>query len=291
MQETPKTFDGTRNCVVLSPPKRLIVADLKNIELRILAFLAKDKKLMSAIKNNEDVYCQFATEIYGREITKRDKKERMLGKAAVLGLGYSMGFEKFKNTVYAQTGEKLDDRFARNVVSLYRDTYEAVPRFWKTCETVLAELTKQPRYFPGTPFLKLKQNAITLPLGLDIKYNNLRFKWKKINGKWRKEWLYSRYKSQKTKMDDVRIYGGMVTENLCQGLAGDVCKEAILRLIEAGYPPAGQVHDELLVVCDEDKVEEVKGIVVKAMTDPMPWWPELPLAVEVESGRNWLECK
>ena len=270
----------------------LVVADFSNIELRVLAFLSQDQHLMEAIKKGEDVYCQFASKIYGRPITKADKKERNLGKAAVLGLGYNMGAEKFIQTVYQQSGELLPYTFAKQVVELYRNTYTGVPQFWKTCDKVLEMLeASDGQRFPGVPFLRIQKHEIILPSGLDIKYPNLKYRTKLHFKRWKKEWTYDRYKSQKGSRDEVKIYGGMVTENLCQGIAGEICKEAIQRLIDYGYPPLGMVHDELLVVCKEDEVEKVKYLVTAAMTQPVPWWGELPLQVEVGTGKNWLEAK
>lgn len=281
-----------RGAITAKPGERLIVADLKNIELRVLAFMSQDPELMKAILHKEDVYSKFASKIYQKEITKQDKKERMVGKAAVLGLGYGMGADKFRRTVYAQIGEIIEDEFAQEIVRLYRDTYKNVPRFWRLCEKALEQIVKpMPGYLPQVAFLQLKQNGIILPSELVIKYDNLGFKWKRMFNRWQKEWTYERYKTAKKTKDSVKIYGGMITENLCQGIAGDVCKEAILRLIEYGYPPAGQVHDELLVTCKEDEVEKVKYLVTSAMTAPMPWWSKLPLEVEISDGQNWLEAK
>jgi len=281
-----------RGALGVEDGQSLVVADFANIELRVLAFLSQDPQLMFAIHEQKDVYCEFATRIYGRTITKKDKKERMLGKAAVLGLGYGMGHKKFANTVYSQTGETLDPDFAKQVVNLYRNTYTGVPMFWRTCDSVLDKIHDgYVGSFPHVPFLGLEKNSVVLPSGLKIKYPDLRFQWKQMFRKWRKEWAYDRYKSQRGSIDETKIYGGMMTENLCQGLAGEICKEAISRLIQYGYPPSGQVHDELLVVCDEEEVEKVKYLVTAAMTSPMSWWPELPLKVEIEAGKNWLEAK
>jgi hypothetical protein len=285
-----KRGSGLREAIIAPKGKTLIVADLNKIELRILAYLSKDTKLMRDVAE-KDPYKNFASLIYEKDVDKITKNERWIGKAAVLGLGYGMGWKRFMKQVYTTTGIVIDEKLSKSVVKLYRNEYAGVVKFWNVCEVILAQLSRSPQYCPGIQFLKLKQNAITLPDGLDIKYNKLRSKWIQIFGRWKKEWTYSRYKSQKKQIDDVKIYGGMVTENLCQGLAGVVCKEGILRLIEADYPPAGMVHDELLVVCEKNEESKVKELVRKAMTDPMSWWPELPLDVEIGTGTNWLEAK
>lgn len=275
---------------------KLLVADYKNIELRVLAFISKDSLLMAAIKDKENVYCEFASKIYRYPVTKYDwdgniMPEYHVGKQAVLGLGYGMGVDKFIDTVYTSTGQVIPKEFAKSVVDLYRNTYVGVPKFWKTCEQVLDRMGNIICRFPEVSFLRLQKNSIILPLGLPIRYTNLRSSWQMRYKKWKKAWVYDRYKSKVTEMDVTNIYGGKVTENICQGVAGDICKTAIKRLIKAGFPPAGQEHDSLLVVCEDNEIEKVKGLVTKAMTDPMEWWPNLPLEIELKVGKNWLQAK
>ena len=71
---------------------------LPRLNFDLLAWLAKEPKLMGKIINDEDLYCDFASLKYGRKITKADKIERQFGKGAILGLGYNMGAKKFKAT-------------------------------------------------------------------------------------------------------------------------------------------------------------------------------------------------
>lgn len=79
--------------------QKLYIADLSNIEARMLAWLAKEHELVNAFATGRDVYCEFATQIYGRTITKADPLERYVGKTAILGLGYGMGADKFQATL------------------------------------------------------------------------------------------------------------------------------------------------------------------------------------------------
>ena len=82
----------------MAPPgQRLYIADLSNIEARMLAWLAKEYDLVQAFATGRDVYCEFASQIYGRTITKDDNLERYVGKTAILGLGYGMGHDKFQD--------------------------------------------------------------------------------------------------------------------------------------------------------------------------------------------------
>lgn len=260
----------------------------------MLAFLSRDPLLMDAIKNKRSIYCEFAGKIFGKTVTKRNKKEYAIGKQAILGLGYCMGANKFRNSLLNNPRIKIDLPLeeAQTIVDLYRKTFVMVPAFWKKCDSVIEALASHsPGTFPGVPFLKLAKERIILPSGLSIKYPNLESKMVKWYGRFKKEWAYSKFKTEKGRMDSVKLYGGLMTENICQALAGEICKIGIRRSLEKGLMPAGQVHDELLYVCKEEEAKETKKKVISAMADPIPWWPELPLEVEVGTGKNWLEAK
>lgn len=281
-QNFPK-YGNLRACIQAPEDQTLIVGDFKNIELRILAFLARESKLIKAIKEGIDVYSEFASKIYKRTITENDKIERQFGKAAILGLGYGMGAVKFAKTVKLQ-GIEVNEELAKQTVYLYRDYYTYVPNFWKICEVVIQMMAGgQNGFFPGCPFLKVKKNAIVLPSGLEIKFPNLR--------KEENEWIYDKFKSQITKTDKIKLYGGKLTENICQALAGEICKESIGRILSNGWFPNGQVHDELLLVADNrNRNREYNGL-QRAMTDSLSWWPELILEADIGWGQNWLEAK
>ena len=86
-----------------------------------------------------------ACAIYNREITKKNKAERQLGKKAVLGLGYAMGWEKFQATVWAEEGIWLDDAFCKRVVHIYRKiTCPEMPILWKAIERAAILATQNP---------------------------------------------------------------------------------------------------------------------------------------------------
>ena len=59
-----------RSAICAPEGYKLIVGDFAAIELRLLAWLAKEPKLMSKIINDEDIYSDFASMKYGRKITK-----------------------------------------------------------------------------------------------------------------------------------------------------------------------------------------------------------------------------
>lgn len=280
-----------RDAVCAPSGHSLVVGDFAAIELRLLAWLAKEPKLMSKIINDEDVYADFATLKYGRKITKADKAERQFGKCSILGLGYQMGKDRFIDTVKSQTGTTISEDESWETVSLYRTTYFNVPKLWEQAHALL------PLIASGSigciwfaPFLKAKKYAIVLPSGLQIRYPNLQYgeffdkRAKKIVEGWHYTVFVKTYESEETS-----LYGGKIIENICQALAGELCKEAIERAETAGLHPVGQIHDEIICIdMDPDfAVAKLKECMEKAPK----WVPTLKLKAEVGYGQNWNSAK
>ena len=61
----------------------LVAADSSQIEARLVAWLAGQDDLVQAFRESRDVYSEFASEVYGRKITKADKVERFVGKTCI----------------------------------------------------------------------------------------------------------------------------------------------------------------------------------------------------------------
>lgn len=269
----------------------LVVGDFAAIELRLLAWLAKEPKLMGKIINDDDLYCDFASLKYGRKITKEDKAERQFGKCCILGLGYQMGRDRFIDTVKAQMGLDISADEAWRTVSLYRATYSNVPKLWEQAHNVLPLIaTGKVGCLWFAPFLRTEKCSITLPSGLKIRYPNLRYgeffdrRIKEMTEGWHYTVFKKVYESE-----EVALYGGKVIENICQALAGELCKEAIERAETAGLHPVGQVHDEILCI-DMDPsfaVEKLK----ECMERPPTWMPTLRLKSEVGYGDDWNSAK
>jgi DNA polymerase len=115
-----------RGAIIAPPGRELISADYSAIEARCVLWLAMADAALNVFREGKDIYCDMASGIFGREITKENAKvitstgatERDFGKVAVLGLGYGMGFIKFlitlrtykifltRREVYTMMGEK-----------------------------------------------------------------------------------------------------------------------------------------------------------------------------------------
>lgn len=288
-----------RSAVCAPDNYSLVVGDFAAIEARLVAWLAKEPKLMSAFIRDIDVYSEFASVVYGRPINKKDNPaERFFGKEGILGLGYNMGAKKFKLRIKTVLKKDITEDEAWRTVNLYRTVYFNVPKLWEQTHALLPLISAgQIGCIWFAPFIKVKKNALVLPSGLEIRYPNLRFGWyldKKANKK-REGWHYDAF-FKAYEAEPVGIYGGMVIENICQALAGELCKEAIERVEQAGIQCVGQVHDELIAVCRQDtlrgEAEKDAVSVVKAAMERSPnWLPSLKLKAEVGYGGNWHASK
>jgi DNA polymerase len=269
----------------------VIAADAAQIEARMVAWFAGQQNLVDQFANGEDVYCSFASVVFGRTITKADKKERWIGKTAVLGLGYGMGWVKFQATVKIlsknQLGEQieLDDEEAQRIVNAYRTTYPKIPAMWQTLNNTLSLISSgkgTARLGPVTCGVTAGPGQIDLPSGLSLYYKNLRHE----DGQW--VFDFGRTKGK-------RIFGGKLLENIVQALARIVVMDAAVRLRKPlamhDVRLAGQVHDELIYVVPEDLTTVVKALVLQEMSRAPEWAVGLPLSAEAESGPSYGNAK
>lgn len=277
---------GQLRFALIAPPGYSVVsADFSNIEARIVATLAGQSDLVEAFREGRDIYSEFASRIYGREILKdRDKPERFVGKTCILGLGYGMGHAKFHLKVL-QEGVAMDAREAARVVQLYRSTYRKIPELWRTLENMANTfMLKKGSMHPTGPFVFCHERII-LPNGMPLIYPGLRWSGGGFT-------FDSRFvTSQDGEPVGRKIWGGMYLENVSQALARIIASRAELRLAKMNLPTALQAHDELVWVVPTAVVDQVKKAVALVMTEPVDFLPALPIAVEVKHGPTYGDAK
>jgi DNA polymerase I-like protein with 3'-5' exonuclease and polymerase domains len=270
-----------RNC-------KLVVADLSQIEARLVAYIAGQDDLVQAFAEGRDTYSEFASKVYGRTITKADKVERFVGKTCILGLGYGMGPERLADTLrIGQNGisVKLPEEEAKNVVLLYREVNHMITKLWKMCNKVLKAIANGNAMEFGKMFY-CDEQGIRLTNGLYIRYPALRER----HGKFsyiKKPADYTKYlKSMTGNVDSFDIkyestWGGAVTENIVQAQASILMREQMLECAKAGYPVKLQVHDEVIVCVPDSMVDKAVEDIRLIMSTPPTWAPDLPIACEV----------
>ena len=295
LQNLPSRGNTTIRKALKAPPGQMLIScDSSQIEARTVAWLAGQEDLLVAFRDKRDVYSEFATEVYGRAITKADKIERFVGKTCVLGLGYGMGAEKFRRTLEIGQGGinvVIDINEAERIVRLYRQKNWKIVQFWQKCGAALKDML----YGGGNelhPKVRYDKGGIILPNGFRVQYPALR---ETANGFMYISDARTYQKALKDRVltgsppDDIawtRIYGGKVTENIVQALAALVIRE---QMAAAGlhFKVAFQVHDEIIVAVPEDNALADQAKLEALMSTAPKWAPDLPVACESGMATNY----
>ena len=288
---------GLRDAIMAPPGKKLVVADSSQIELRVCHLLAGQMDTVEELRQGIDVYSSFASTIYGRPISKKDKRERQHGKVGMLQLQYQSGWKSFRNAARIMGGVRLTEDEAAGTVDTYRNRFTEVRKFWRTCQQGIPKMaTGGGTYLDQWGLCKLEHNRITSPGRLPLVYHNLRQEMLEgfDGGEPELQWVYD----DKEKRSMRKIYGGSVTENLCQWLARNVVFDQMLECEKRwGAYAKGDtgvvltVHDEIVLCVDEDDAEEALEFCLGVMSQPPAWWPQLPVAAEGGIGQRYAEAK
>jgi DNA polymerase-1 len=119
LQNIPiRTAEGRRirQAFIASPGYKLLAADYSQIELRIMAHLAKDEGLLHAFRNDLDVHRATAAEVFGVALEDVTTDQRRKAKAINFGLIYGMsafGLAKQIGVDRKQSQDYIDRYFAR----------------------------------------------------------------------------------------------------------------------------------------------------------------------------------
>jgi DNA polymerase len=278
------------------------VADSSNIEARMLAWLAGQENLLEIFRTGGDVYSNFASILFGRPIDKnKDPLERFIGKVCVLGLGYGMGWKKFRDTLAAGAlgGEPVyfTEIEAQNAVNTYRAANSLITAYWEQANNAIVDmyLGNVRQWGP----LTIHRNCLVMPNGMALQYPGLRpaEKEDEKGNTYTDGWEYWNGKFW------TKIYGGKLVENITQAMSRIVLFSQMLKANREVFVPVGgrvvlNVHDEIIGVGpsygaiylgkegkkelwhNADKAEALFQKVVDIMRTPEPWCPDLPLDSE-----------
>ena len=294
LQNLPARGNNTIRRALKAPDGyTLISSDSSQIEARMVAWVAGQTDLLDAFAEGRDVYSEFASEVYGRTITKNDKVERFVGKTCILGLGYGMGAEKFRRTLEVGQGGisvSIELNEAERIVRLYRQKNWKIVQLWQRCGSALTGMTQG-----GTgnihDLIPYDSSGITLPNKFQIKYPALRqtsngFEYIADARTYRKAVTDRVLMGQADDLSWTRIYGGKVTENLVQALAAIVIREQ-MTAIGQHYHVAFQVHDEIIISTRDSDVDNAEQHLVRIMSTPPIWATDLPIACESGKAKNY----
>jgi len=260
----------------------LIDADSAQIEARVLAWLADQDDLTQAFANGEDVYKKMASRIYGCSEEEVTKDQRFVGKTTILGAGYGMGALKFQAQLKT-FGFDMDLDEARRVINIYREANWKSNQLWRDCQNMVRNMVNGESYQIGRQgVLQVvgEERGIKLPSGLLIHYDDLSAE-NTENGL---EYSY------KTRRGRTRIYGGKVTENVCQAIARCIIGEQMLQIAKK-YRVVLTVHDSIVACVRDEEVAEAQAYVEECMRWTPAWAEGLPINCESGTGKSYGDCE
>ena len=136
LQNIPiRTEDGRRVRKAFIAPEgcKLIAADYSQIELRIMAHLSKDERLLSAFKAGEDIHRATAAEVFGVDVSEVRDDQRRSAKAINFGLIYGMSAFGLAQQL------NIGRNDAQEYVDLYFERYPGVKEYMDRTRQLAAD--------------------------------------------------------------------------------------------------------------------------------------------------------
>ncbi|MBI4239410.1 DNA polymerase I [Candidatus Uhrbacteria bacterium] len=246
-----------RKCFIAEKGYSLLAADYSQIELRIVAALAKDKKMIDVFKRGGDIHTMTAAATHGIEPHEVTPAMRRAAKAINFGIIYGMGPQALAESTGTSYNEAVDfiDRYflAYPGVRAYLDETIAKARKSKYTETLFGRRRYLPELNSGISHVRnaAERMAVNMPIqgtGADI-----------------------------MKLAMIRVYEYLEKEF---GIEKRPLQDKHVRMIL-------QVHDELVLEVKTEIARRVAEEIKKIMESVVHL--EAPLVVDVKLGGNWGE--
>lgn len=276
----PKIGDALRNSLRAPKGRKVVVADLSGIELRMNHFLWQEGDSMQLFQDDPaeaDLYRAFASSLYDVPFADVSSDQRQMGKIAHLQLQYGAGAPKFRE-IARQWGVTISEAEAENIVRAWRAQYARIRQGWRQCDLAIEyiALGHYQRIIDPWGLCYTVEDGIKTPTGF-ICYPNLR---REETG----EWVYDKNKQK------VKLYGAKVTENLIQHLSREAMADMLVKVGQK-YKVSHTVHDEIVLVVKEQEAEAALAYMQDIMRGGVSWFPELVTWSEGGIGDRYGEAK
>ncbi len=244
-QEFRRAFAAEKSC-------RLVSFDYSQIELRVVAHIAQDEKMIEAFRNGEDIHTRTAAEIFEVAPEKVTKEMRRQAKVLNFGIIYGMGSVGFARAA------GVDRLRAREFITKYLDDFSGVARYM--------EKTKEKARHDGYVETLFGRRRQLLDIYSTIPQVQAQAERMAIN-----------HPIQGTAADLMKMAMIKAHDFIHQNL-----KEGEARMLL-------QVHDELICEVKEKLVAQVAPELKKVMESV--YQLDIPLIVDVKYGNNWQEIE
>ena len=291
-----------RPSIVAPPGKALVWADWSAIEARVLPWIANSEggdEFVDVFRQNDadpsapDVYKVDAGRLLGKsphEVTKQERQSHGKIPRLALGFGGSIGALAAMARAY---GASFTEDEMRDIVDGWRRENKWAVRLWdQIWEAVLwcMENPGLPReagrmtYVFDSDYLRGTLFGV-LPCGRPLLYPGLR--WADVEQKNKQTGEVTVRRSLTVRQARARVPLSFLTltNNAVQGTAASLLRDAIVRVErEPLLETVVVTHDEVVCLCDEDRLDAAKAALMAIMLDAPQWADGLPVAAEATTG-------
>ena len=274
---------------------KIVASDLSNIELRLAYWFAGSEEKMQLIRDGVDLYKHTAAQITGIAYDDVDDDLRFVFKVVNLSGIYGVGAAKM-HKILKQGGVKKELDEVKNIVYAYRQANPELLNAWNDAGRMLQAVYDKQYYemgkngvikshigadtlseiLPNTGMIKPNKMILGLP--------NLR-RLTTDNGE---SWAYDKLMGRS--LIPEYIHPSKTFQRCIQSLARDIIAEQIVN-IASRYTVSLTVHDEIVILCRDEEVDDCVAFTQQAMTTA-PWWcTDLPLACKIGVGDNYMDAK
>jgi DNA polymerase len=284
LQNLPRTSE-LRRAICAPKGYKIVASDLSNIELRLAYWFAQSHGKIEQIKNGIDLYKQSAADITGTPYNEVSKDLRFIFKVVNLSGIYGVGANKM-HSILKQGGVEKDINEVKNIVYAYRRANPELVEAWADAGTMLESVRAGQHYRMGNGGIieSVPHEGMMKPNGMMLGLPNLR----KLKTDTGESWVYDKLMGR-TIIPEY-IHPSKTFQRCIQSLARDIIGEQLIQVAKK-YPVVMTVHDELVMLCKEEEVDECKAYVEKCMTTAPSWCKDLPLGCEVGVGDNYMDAK
>jgi len=276
----------------------LICADFGAIESRITAWLAGEAWKLAAFREYDrtgdeslHLYRQTAAQMLRKDVLAITKPERQLGKAAELSAGFGGSLGAWRKIAHDE--DIRSDAEVLALIKQWRDAHPAIRALWRelalacrvairTGRPILVAPAPRP---PITAAFDGYALTITLPSGRAINYPGARLS---PNTKFEDgDPDIEFFDNTRGQWKPARAWFGTLIENVVQGCARDLLRDAIARFEARGLPIVFHCHDEVAVEVPAGSISEQEVLAI--LLELPPWAAGLPLGGKVHSGTIYFE--
>jgi DNA polymerase-1 len=264
-----------RRAFVAEPGNALMTADYSQIELRILAHLSDDPRLIEAFEKGVDIHAAVAGEVFGVPIEQVSKSQRNSAKMVNFGIVYGVTPTGLARRLQlAGTDTTVQD--AARIINDYKARYAKIAEFLDRCvhqamtqgyvQTILGRRRSIPQIFSN--------DQQTRALGERLAINSV------VQG--------SAADLIKIAMIDIHraleSARGNVTPTHCNGWASTELRSAL-----QSAKMLVQIHDELVFEAPKSDAEALAAFVKQRMQAAMKL--KVPLVADAAWSENWIDAK